>query len=112
MPHAFSGGWNNVKLYFMLGLPTETDEDVLGIAELVYKVIQDLEGPRRPTKSGGLRVHVVDGVLRAKALHALPVGTAGLRRRSTCRTTAALLKNAMPSKSVEYNWHDAEAEPA
>ena len=37
---AFSGGWNNVKLYFMLGLPTETDEDVLGIAELVYKIIQ------------------------------------------------------------------------
>ena len=37
---AFSGGWNNVKLYFMLGLPTETDEDVLGIAELVYKVVK------------------------------------------------------------------------
>ena len=36
--NAFAGGWNNVKLYFMLGLPTETDEDVLGIAELVYKV--------------------------------------------------------------------------
>ena len=37
---AFSGGWNNVKLYFMLGLPTETDEDVLGIADLVYKIIK------------------------------------------------------------------------
>ena len=37
--NAFSGGWSNVKLYFMLGLPTETDEDVLGIADLVYKVI-------------------------------------------------------------------------
>ena len=37
---AFSGGWNSVKLYFMLGLPTETDEDVIGIAELVYKILQ------------------------------------------------------------------------
>ena len=37
---AFSGGWNSVKLYFMLGLPTETDEDVVGIAELVYKILQ------------------------------------------------------------------------
>ncbi len=37
---SFQCGWNSVKLYFMLGLPTETDEDVLGIAELVYKVIQ------------------------------------------------------------------------
>ena len=36
---AFSGGWNNVKLYFMLGLPTETDEDVLAIADLVGKII-------------------------------------------------------------------------
>ena len=36
---AFSGGWNSVKLYFMLGLPTETDEDVVGIAELVWKIM-------------------------------------------------------------------------
>ena len=35
---AFAGGWNGVKLYFMLGLPTETDEDVLGIADLARKV--------------------------------------------------------------------------
>ncbi len=35
---AFSGGWNNVKLYFMLGLPTETDEDVIGIARLAEKI--------------------------------------------------------------------------
>ena len=37
---AFEGGWNNVKLYFMLGLPTETDEDVLGIAKLVYEILK------------------------------------------------------------------------
>ena len=36
---AFSGGWNSVKLYFMLGLPTETDEDVAAIAELVNKIV-------------------------------------------------------------------------
>ncbi|HBK03023.1 MAG TPA: TIGR03960 family B12-binding radical SAM protein, partial [Clostridiales bacterium] len=54
---AFSGGWNNVKLYFMLGLPTETDEDVLGIAELVYKVIQAWK-ENAANKKRGLRVHV------------------------------------------------------
>lgn len=37
--NAFSSGWNNVKLYFMIGLPTETDEDLLGIKDLAYKVI-------------------------------------------------------------------------
>ena len=36
---AFSGGWNSVKLYFMLGLPTETDEDVAAIAEIVNKIV-------------------------------------------------------------------------
>ena len=54
---AFSGGWNSVKLYFMLGLPTETDEDVLGIAELVYKVIQQWK-ENAVNKKRGLRVHV------------------------------------------------------
>ena len=54
---AFSGGWNSVKLYFMLGLPTETDEDVLGIAELVYKVIQTWKATAS-NKKRGLRVHV------------------------------------------------------
>ena len=36
--NAFAGGWNNVKLYFMLGLPTETEEDIRGIAELSNKI--------------------------------------------------------------------------
>ena len=36
---AFRGGWNNIKLYFMLGLPTETEEDVRGIADLCRKVL-------------------------------------------------------------------------
>ena len=36
---AFEGGWNTVKLYFMLGLPTETEEDILGIAELAHQVL-------------------------------------------------------------------------
>ena len=54
---AFAGGWSSVKLYFMLGLPTETDEDVLGIAELVYEVIQAWK-EHAVNKKRGLRVHV------------------------------------------------------
>ena len=55
--NAFAGGWNNVKLYFMLGLPTETDEDVIGIAELVYKIILAWKA-NAVNKKRGLRVHV------------------------------------------------------
>lgn len=47
--NAFKSGWNTVKLYFMMGLPTETDEDLAGIADLAYKVLdlhRDITGKR------------------------------------------------------------------
>ncbi len=69
----FSGGWNGVKLYFMLGLPTETDEDVLGIADLAREGISCLEGVHPQQGPGGAdyRVHLL---LRAQAPHRFPVG--------------------------------------
>ena len=54
---AFSGGWNSVKLYFMLGLPTETDEDVIGIAELAYKIIQEWKA-NAVNKKRGLSINL------------------------------------------------------
>lgn len=50
---AFSGGWTNVKLYFMLGLPTETYDDVAGIAELSQKVVDEFyKNPNKPSGKG------------------------------------------------------------
>ena len=99
---AFEGGWNNVKLYFMLGLPTETDEDVLGIAELVYKVIQAWKA-HATNKKRGLRVHVATAYFVPKPHTPFqwePQITPEeyLRR---CR----LLKSHFYSKSIEYNYH-------
>ena len=99
---AFEGGWNNVKLYFMLGLPTETDEDVLGIAELVYKVIQAWK-EHATNKKRGLRVHVATAYFVPKPHTPFqwePQITPEeyLRR---CR----LLKSHFYSKSIEYNYH-------
>ena len=99
---AFEGGWNNVKLYFMLGLPTETDEDVLGIAELVYKVIQAWK-VHATNKKRGLRVHVATAYFVPKPHTPFqwePQITPEeyLRR---CR----LLKSHFYSKSIEYNYH-------
>ncbi|MFR4334660.1 MAG: hypothetical protein ACLT3D_00960 [Lawsonibacter sp.] len=54
---AFTGGWNGVKLYFMLGLPTETDEDVLGIADLARKVYFAWR-ECSPNKARGVRITV------------------------------------------------------
>ncbi len=99
---AFSGGWNNVKLYFMLGLPTETDEDVLGIAELVYKVIQTWKA-NAVNKKRGLRVHVATAYFVPKPHTPFQwekqiTPEEYLRR---CR----LLKDHFYSKSIEYNYH-------
>ena len=54
---AFEGGWNGIKLYFMLGLPTETDEDVRGIADLASKVLH-VWRQYSPNKQRGVRITV------------------------------------------------------
>jgi len=100
--NAFAGGWNNVKLYFMLGLPTETDEDVLGIAQLVNKVISAWRD-NAPNKKRGLRVHVATAYFVPKPHTPFQwekqiTPEEYLRR---CR----LLKSQFNSRSVEYNYH-------
>ncbi len=103
--NAFSGGWNNVKLYFMLGLPTETDEDVLGIADLVYKVIKTWQA-NAANKKRGLRVHVATAYFVPKPHTPFQweqqiTPEEYLRR---CR----LLKSHFYSKSIEYDYHSPD----
>ena len=100
--NAFSGGWNNVKLYFMLGLPTETDDDVLGIADLVYKIIKTWK-ECAINKKRGLRVHVATAYFVPKPHTPFQweqqIEPAEYLRR--CK----LLKDHFYSKSIEYNYH-------
>ncbi len=102
---AFSGGWNNVKLYFMLGLPTETDEDVLGIAELVYKILK-VWREHAVNKKRGIRIHVATAFFVPKPFTAFQWEKQITPEEYTRRQK--LLKSAMLSKSVEYNWHDSK----
>lgn len=102
---AFRGGWNTVKLYFMLGLPTETDEDVLGIAELVYKILKTWR-EHATNKKRGVRIHVATAYFVPKPFTPFQwekqiTPEEYLRRQR-------LLKDNMPSKSIEYNWHAAD----
>ncbi|MBQ7330716.1 MAG: TIGR03960 family B12-binding radical SAM protein [Oscillospiraceae bacterium] len=100
--NAFSGGWSSVKLYFMLGLPTETDEDVLGIAELVYKVIQTWKA-YATNKKRGLRVHVSTSYFVPKPHTPFQwekqISPEEYLRR--CR----LLKSHFYSHSIVYDYH-------
>ena len=100
--NAFSGGWNNVKLYFMLGLPTETDEDVLGIADLVYKVIKTWK-ECASNKKRGLRVHVATAYFVPKP-HTPFQWEQQITPEEYLRR-CKLLKSHFYSKSIEYNYH-------
>ena len=100
---AFAGGWNNVKLYFMLGLPTETDEDVLGIAELVHKVILCWK-EHASNKKRGLRVHVATAFFVPKP-HT-PFQWEKQITPDEYLRRCKLLKSHLYSKSVEYNYHE------
>ena len=99
---AFSGGWNNVKLYFMLGLPTETDEDVLGIAELVFKIINTWK-ECASNKKRGLRVHVATAYFVPKP-HTPFQWEKQISPEEYLRR-CKLLKSHFYSKSIEYNYH-------
>ena len=91
---AYASGWRQIKLYFMCGLPTETDDDVLAIAQLARRVIA---AGREASGRRDIRCTVSIGGLRAQAAHAVPVGgavraggggrpAARARRRAACRS--------------------------
>ena len=102
---AFEGGWNTVKLYFMLGLPTETDEDVLAIAALAEKVLFTWKR-YAANKARGLRLTVSTSCFIPKPMTPFQweaqVAPEEYQRRVT------LLRGAMRSRAITYNWHSPE----
>ncbi|MCD8087932.1 MAG: TIGR03960 family B12-binding radical SAM protein [Oscillospiraceae bacterium] len=103
---AFSGGWNGVKLYFMLGLPTETDEDVLGIAELAQKVFWVWK-KNAVNRSRGVRITVSTSEFIPKP-HTPFQWEAQVSRDEYLRRVGLLSNALKQARSITYNWHDAE----
>lgn len=102
---AFEGGWNNIKLYFMLGLPTETDEDVIAIAELARKVLWTWKNHAK-NKSRGVKITVSTSCFIPKPL--TPFQWAPQITMDEYKRRVALLRDNMRSKAISYNWHDPE----
>lgn len=104
---AFEAGWRRVKLYFMIGLPTETDEDVSAIGALTRRVLHAARESVPPRERGGVRVAVSVSTFVPKAHtpfqwdRQLPMEE--VRRRQS------LLRDSMPRKGVELAWHDSSA---
>lgn len=103
---AFAGGWSSVKLYFMLGLPTERDEDVLGIAELAKKVYLTWK-EYAPNKSRGMKITLSTACFVPKPHTAFQ--WEGQVTMEEYGRRVALLRDAIRrEKSIHYNWHDPE----
>ena len=102
---AFEGGWSSVKLYFMLGLPTETDEDVLGIADLANKVYYTWKS-YSTNRSRGIRITVSTSCFVPKS-HT-PFQWEAQNTMEEYLRKVTLLREHMRNKSITYNWHDPE----
>ncbi len=99
--NAFKSGWNTVKLYFMMGLPTETDEDVAGIADLAYKVL-DLHREITGKRNGKVTVSVSFFVPKSHSPYQWfgQVDVEEIHRRQK------YLKGLINNRNISYHYHD------
>lgn len=102
---SFDGGWNNVKLYFMIGLPTETYEDLDGIAELAKSVLMTWR-ESKAVKSRGVRVTVSASSFVPKP-HT-PFQWAAQDTEEELIKKQEYLKQKLKIKNVVFNYHDAD----
>lgn len=109
---AFESGWTRVKLYFMLGLPTETDEDIEGIASLCDKVAKEFFDtvPKEERKNGPVQIVASTSFFIPKPF--TPFQWAPMNTKEDFLRKAYVTKNAIMSqlnqKRIKYNWHEAD----
>ena len=100
---AFAAGYNGVKLYFMMGLPTETDEDLLGISQIVRNV-QKVFREHAKNKARGLRINVGISIFVPKAQ--TPFQWLGQISAEEAQRRKELLMDSLKIKNVTYSIHD------
>ena len=109
---AFEGGWTRVKLYFMLGLPTETEEDILGIGDLSNKIAAAFfEAVPKDRRVNG-KVQIVTSTSFFIPKPFTPFQWAPMCTKEEFLDKAHLTKKGIMSqlnqKSIKYNWHEAD----
>lgn len=107
---AFISGWNKVKLYFMLGLPTETDEDIEGIAILSDKIAREYYTIPKEERNGKVAITTSTSFFVPKPFTPFQWSamstTEEIKRKR--RVLSAKLKEQLNYKSIRYNWHDGD----
>ncbi len=103
---AFQGGYTSVKLYFMIGLPTETDEDIMGIADLAQKIVDTYyDTPERP-KGRSVNVSISASTFVPKPF--TPFEFEPMIDRDEILRRQQLLKNCIHSKKISYSYHESK----
>ncbi len=102
----FRGGWTNVKLYFMIGLPGETDDDVLGIADLAQKVLDVYFSVPKEERAKNINITVSTSSFVPKPFTAFQWAPQNSRESLIYKQN--ILKNAIRSRRIRYNWHYSE----
>lgn len=102
--YAFSEGWSSIKLYFMIGLPTETDEDILGIKDLSYKVKDLFFATPSERRKGNLRITTSAACFVPKPF--TPFQWVGQNSLDEFNRKISLLRNSIRDKKVTFNYHD------
>ena len=107
---AFDGGWNKVKLYFMLGLPTETEEDMRAIPELADQIARRYYEIPKDQRNGKCQITTSTSFFIPKPF--TPFQWARMYTNEEYISRAAIVKHAfneqLNRKSLKYHWHDAE----
>ena len=107
---AFKGGWNRVKLYFMLGLPTETVEDMEGIALLSEKIAEEYYEIPKDQRNGKVQVVASTSFFVPKPF--TPFQWARMSTKEDfldkARVVNRKMKEMLNHKSLKYNWHEAD----
>ena len=102
---AFAGGWNTVKLYYMLGLPTETDEDIVGIADMAGRILHCWRENAK-NKNRGVKITISTSCFIPKP-HSPFQWEPQISREEYLRRVN-LLRSSIHARNVIYNWHDAD----
>ncbi len=102
---AFEAGWRRLKLYFMLGLPGETDEDVAGIGDLCRRVYTAAKDSVPDNQRGNVRMSVSVALFVPKAV--TPFQWDGQLDRETLMHRINVLRDNFPRKGVDLHWHDS-----
>ena len=107
---AFEGGWNKVKLYFMLGLPTETEEDMKAIAHLAEKVARRYYEIPKEQRNGKCQITASSSFFIPKPF--TPFQWAQMFSSEEYIRRASIVKHEflqqLNKKSLKYNWHEAD----